>query len=352
MISTVIYDTTQQSFPAPLTTPDCLTLAEKQQQMVKAGCKYMVIEASSHSLCQGRLAAIDFKAAAFTNLAGDHMDYHNTEENYLLAKSRLFSNLSPDATAILNKQSVRAGKIAQLTTANILWYAIGEPADLVATIKSMDISGTDFILEYKGRVVPVRTALLGQYNISNQLAAAGLCLAAGLDLADIAEGLSDLSHIPGRLEKIDHPSHSVIIDYAHTDDALKNVLSTLKPLSPGRLIVLFGCGGDRDKTKRQRMAKVAEQLADVIVVTSDNPRTEKPEDIIQDIVAGFAKPNSNKIAVEPDRKKAIQLAIEYAKPDDIVLLAGKGHEDYQIIGKEKFAFSDKEIARQYLAKIR
>jgi UDP-N-acetylmuramoyl-L-alanyl-D-glutamate--2,6-diaminopimelate ligase len=334
--------------------------------MVKNGAKYMVIEASSHALSQNRLAQLNFKAAAFTNLAGDHLDYHKTKEDYLSAKTRLFSVLAPDAAAVLNKQSPEAELIAAKTDARLLWYAIGRKADVTAHIESMDISGTVFALEYAGQSSIVRTPLLGLYNVSNCLAAAGLCLAADFDLETVAAGLSALKTLPGRLEKIDGDDFPVIIDYAHTDDALKNVLSTLKPLCKGSLRVVFGCGGDRDRTKRPRMARVAEQLADFIIVTSDNPRTERPTDIIDEIVAGFEKglPVQNsglrdtryeirdtKI-IEPDRRRAIELAIEVAEKDDIVLIAGKGHEDYQIIGTQKFDFSDKEIAQQCLTKQR
>ncbi len=363
LLGTVIYDTCSgDSCEAALTTPDCLTIAAGQEQMLKNGAKFMVIEASSHALSQNRLAAVNFKAAAFTNLSGDHLDYHKTKEDYLAAKSRLFSALSPDAVAVLNKQSPETESIARQTKAKILWYAIDEPADVTAYIESMDISGTVFTIKYAGQTSIVRTSLLGLYNVGNCLAAVGLCLAAGLDLEAIAAGLSAQQTIPGRLEKIDWPGDfSVIIDYAHTDDALRNVLSTLKPLCRGKLRVVFGCGGDRDRTKRSRMAKVAEQLADFIIVTSDNPRTEKPDDIIKDIVAGFTSRfsvstsiehpvSSIEIVIEPDRKKAIRLAIESAEKDDIVLIAGKGHETYQIIGKQKFDFSDKQIAQKCLKK--
>jgi len=348
----------------------------------------MVIEASSHALSQDRLAAISFKAAAFTNLAGDHLDYHKTQENYLTAKTRLFQELSPDATAVLNKESPEAIKISGQTRAKTLWYAVDAPrpsegrgapaplevqteaarapiadslltgtADLTAHIESMDITGTVFVLEtratgHESRVT-VRTPLLGRYNVSNHLAAAGLCLAAGFDLQTIAAGLSALKTIPGRLEKIDWDADfPVFIDYAHTDDALKNVLATLKPFCKNKLIVVFGCGGDRDKTKRPRMARAAEQLADFIIVTSDNPRTEEPDDIISDIVAGFERPHSTAITVEADRKKAIELAVKTAGKNDIVLIAGKGHETYQIIGKQKFDFNDKTIAQQYLNELK
>jgi UDP-N-acetylmuramoyl-L-alanyl-D-glutamate--2,6-diaminopimelate ligase len=351
LIGTVIYDTCSGSRPeeAPLTTPDCLDIADKQKQMVKNGAKYMVIEASSHALYQNRLACLDFKAAAFTNLAGDHLDYHKTTEDYLAAKVKLFSALSPDAVAVLNKQSPEAEIIAGQTAAKIFWYAIDEQADITAHIESMNIHGTFFTIEYAGQSQKVKTSLPGLYNVSNCLAATGLCLVAGLELKTIAAGLTALQTIPGRLEKLNGNGFSVIIDYAHTDDALKNVLTTLKPLCKGRLIVVFGCGGDRDKTKRPRMAGVVEQSADVTIVTSDNPRTENPDDIIHDIVTGFENPNSQNITIEADRKKAIELAIKNAGRNDIVLIAGKGHETYQIIGTKKSHFSDKETVLEYLS---
>jgi UDP-N-acetylmuramoyl-L-alanyl-D-glutamate--2,6-diaminopimelate ligase len=351
LIGTVLYDTcSDHILEAPLTTPDCLDIADKQKEMVENGAKYMVIEASSHALSQNRLAQINFRAAAFTNLSGDHLDYHKTKQKYLAAKTRLFSFLAPEATAVLNKQSPEAEFIAAQTSANLLWYAIDEKTDLTAHIESMDVTGTIFTLEYAGHSVSIRTPLLGLYNVSNCLAAAGLCIVAGFDAETIAAGLSALEMIPGRLEKINGGDFSVIIDYAHTDDALKNVLTTLKPLCKGNLRVVFGCGGDRDRTKRPRMARVAEKLADYVIVTSDNPRTEKPLDIIEEIVAGFEKKETQTIAIEPDRKKAIEMAINSAEKDDIVLIAGKGHEDYQIIGTQKFHFSDKETALNCLNK--
>lgn len=383
LIGTILYDTCSgQSCESTLTTPDSLSIAEMTDKMVKNGAKYMVIEASSHALSQNRLAGINFKAAAFTNLTGDHLDYHKTKEEYLAAKSRLFLSLSPDATAVLNKQSPEAGLIAEKIRhrkTKILWYAIDEPAapaascetragtDITAHIESMDINETVFTLEYTAQssIVHrpsslvsrpssiVKSPLLGRHNVSNSLAAAGLCLAAGFDLETIASGLSAPETVPGRLEKVDwRGDFSVIIDYAHTDDALKNVLSTLKPLCKGKLRVVFGCGGDRDRTKRPRMAKVVEELADFVIVTSDNPRTEKPEAIIEEIIAGFKNPNSPRITIEQDRKKAIELAIKSAGKDDIVLIAGKGHETYQIIGKQKFDFSDKTVAAECLKKFR
>lgn len=353
LIGTILYDTGSASLEANLTTPDSLAIAHMQQQMLKAGSKYMVIEASSHALSQNRLAAIDFKAAAFTNLAGDHLDYHKTEKDYLAAKSLLFEKLSPHATAVLNRQSSHAIEIANKTKAKVLWYSIDEPADLTAYIESMEMAGSVFVLEYSGQKKKMTTALPGRYNVSNALAAAGLCLAAGFDLEQISAGLSTLKTVPGRLEKLDCCNDfSVIIDYAHTDDALEKVLSALKPLCRAKLIVVFGCGGDRDRTKRPRMAAVAEKFADFVIVTSDNPRTENPTAIIGEIVTGFERPSSDTILVDSDRQKAIQLAIKLAAPGDIVLIAGKGHETYQIIGEQKFDFSDKQVAQKYLSKLK
>jgi len=349
LISTITYDTGVESRDAELTTPDCITIADAQERMVKGGVRYMVTEASSHALKQNRLAGINFKAAAFTNLAGDHMDYHGTQEAYLAAKSLLFERLSSESTAVLNRQSAYSAEIAAKTRAKILWYGIGGDAEISGHIKSMDIKEAVFELDCGGRKAEVRTALTGEHNVSNCLAAAGLCAAAGFDVDTIAAGLANLKSIPGRLEKVEWDGEfSVLIDYAHTDDALENVLGALKPLCKGKLIVVFGCGGDRDRTKRPRMATVVERLADLIVVTSDNPRGEQAEYIIGEIVTGFEDPVADTIMVEPDREKAIEMAIKAAEKDDIVLIAGKGHETYQIIGTEKFDFSDKTVALKYL----
>jgi len=376
LMGTVVYDTGGGLYPSSLTTPDSLDIAARQAEMVAAGLSHMVIEASSHALSQNRLAGIEFAAAAFTNLTGDHLDYHKTEADYLAAKCRLFEPLAADAVAVLNAQSPHAKQIAARTKARVLWYAVDESVgcatcstrgqavprgqgrrlptlhgphgaalspDLTARIESMDVGGTVFTLELGGRTATVRTPLLGLYNVSNHLAAAGLCLAAGFDLDAVAAGLSSLDNVPGRLERLDAAADfSILIDYAHTDDALKNVLTTLTPLTQGRLIVVFGCGGDRDRTKRPRMAAVAEQLADCVIVTSDNPRTEAPDAIIREILTGFKRPTA--VSVEPDRRKAIALAVHDARPDDVILIAGKGHEDYQIIGTKKHPFSDKEAA--------
>ena len=347
LIGTVVYETGASSLEAGMTTPDAGVIARMSREMLDSGAKYMVIEASSHALSQRRLAGVEFRAAAFTNLSGDHLDYHRTMEDYLDAKCRLFEGLSGDATAVLNKQSPQAEHIARRTNAHIIRYAVDEEADIGAHIESMDISGTTFTLEYNGQRQKVRTALAGRHNVSNHLAAAGLCLAAGFELQSVAEGLGQLEFVPGRLERVERgQDFHIFIDYAHTDDAVQNVLATLRPLCRGRLTIVFGCGGDRDRSKRPRMAKAAERTADSIIVTSDNPRTERAEDIISEIVAGFSR--GAPVRIEPDRRKAIELAIKNASRDDIVLIAGKGHEKYQIIGSEKREFSDRKVAEECL----
>lgn len=355
LIGTIEYNTGKSSVAAPLTTPDAVTIAQAACEMVSNGADYMVVEASSHALSQKRLAGVSFTAAAFTNLTGDHLDYHHDEDAYLDAKTLLFTGLPPHGLAILNYESDEAHTIAEIIepAIRILWYGIDRDVDISARVHRMDAAGSEFSIIFNNYSEKVTTRLPGRHNIQNCLAAAGLCLATGIGLHEVAQGLSRLECVPGRLQPIPYQPKKgkdiqVFVDYAHTDDALKNVLSTLKPLCHGRLIVLFGCGGDRDKTKRPRMARVAEALADLIVVTSDNPRTEEAGKIIADIMAGFGDPNSSRITVEPDRAKAIQLAIGKAKSGDIILLAGKGHEDYQIIGTEKRHFSDFEEARKAL----
>jgi len=353
LIGTIEYDTGNEVAAAPLTTPDCLTIAELTEKMVEAGCGYAVYEASSHALAQHRLGGVSFRAAAFTNLSGDHLDYHKSQSEYLAAKSLLFEGLDTDAMAVINKQYPQAEQIAQKTKAQILYYAVDAEADISARTISETAGGSRFELSFNGQSKTVKTALLGQYNISNCLAAAGLCIAAGFDLETVAAGLEKARPIPGRLEKVPAPAGApaVLVDYAHTDDALKNVLQAIKPLCKGNLTVVFGCGGDRDASKRPRMAAVAEQLADKIFITSDNPRSESANYIIGEIVTGFEDPIAESIYAEPDRQKAIELAIKQADADDIILIAGKGHETYQILGDTRIDFDDRKIAAEALKKL-
>ncbi len=346
LIGTIQCDTGRQVITSAMTTPDALALADLQRQMVAAGCTAMVTEASSHALDQQRLAGIDFRAAAFTNLTGDHLDYHGTEENYLDAKARLFESLAPDSIAILNRESPQSEILAGRTQAEIWWYGIDSHADLCAQVQCMDATGTVYQLTFGNQSTTVHSPLLGRHNLSNHLAAAGLALAGGVSLQQVAEGLSHAT-VPGRLERVDAgQDFTVLVDYAHTDDALDHVLSTLRPLCNGQLIVVFGCGGDRDRSKRPRMARVAQQWADVIVVTSDNPRSETPEQIIADIQTGFEP--GTLVSIVPDRRMAIGLALEQAREGDIVLIAGKGHETYQLIGDQRLDFDDCQVARDFL----
>ena len=350
LIGTVSCNTGNQVIPASLTTPDALALADLQRQMVASGCRAMVMEASSHALDQHRIAGIHVQAAAFTNLTGDHLDYHGSEEHYLAAKARLFESLSTDSMAVLNAESPQAAILAGRTAAHIWWYGIDRETDLTARIQSLTTDGTIYQLTFKGQTIRVHSPLLGRHNVSNHLAAAGLALAAGLSLDQVARGLESQTMIPGRLERIAGlQDFTILVDYAHTDDALMNVLTTLRPLCDRRLIVLFGCGGDRDKSKRPRMAKIAEQMADEVVLTSDNPRSEDPRQIIADVQAGFARPQARTLHVEPDRTTAIGLALNLAQSGDMVLLAGKGHETYQIIGSERVDFDDRQVVRDYCA---
>jgi UDP-N-acetylmuramoyl-L-alanyl-D-glutamate--2,6-diaminopimelate ligase len=346
---TIDFGSGEDSIEASMTTPDAFDLASISDNMIKAGAEFLVMEASSHAIEQNRLAGINFKAAAFTNFTGDHLDYHKTMEAYLAAKLKLFEKLLPDATAVINIDDPVWERVAAATKANKLFYSLDRETDLTADIISMDITATVFDLSFQARKIRIKTPLIGRHNISNHLAAAGLAIGAGFDLKTVAQGLSKLARVPGRLQKVPFSGDfTVLVDYAHTDDALKNVLSTLKPLCKNRLFLVFGCGGDRDKTKRPRMAQIAEQFADNIFVTSDNPRTERPAAIIEDIVQGFSNPPSGNIVIQPDRKLAIEAAVKNAKSGDIVLIAGKGHENYQIIGTEKTHFSDIETAAEFL----
>ena len=351
LIGTVECDTGADVFDSDMTTPDSLRMAELTRQMRDNGVHYMVVEASSHAMVQKRLWGIDFTAAGFTNLTGDHLDYHKSEENYLAAKGLLFEQLSKNAHAVINKQSRYASYMAERTQASVLYYGVDTKADISACVESMDISGSVFTIDICGFREKVRLNLPGRYNIGNALAAAGLCFGAGIAEEKIVAGLCKLENVAGRVERIEAAGINVIIDYAHTDDALENVLGTIKPLCEGRLFVVFGCGGDRDKSKRPRMARVAEKYADRVIVTSDNPRSEHPALIVGEIYTGFENPADEKITAEIDRELAIKLAIREANRDDIVVIAGKGHEDYQIIGDERRHFSDKETALRYLGEL-
>ncbi|MBI4577151.1 MAG: UDP-N-acetylmuramoyl-L-alanyl-D-glutamate--2,6-diaminopimelate ligase [Planctomycetes bacterium] len=341
-----------RSRPAPTTTPSPEDLAALLAEAVHGGDRAVAMEASSHALDQHRTAGVRFAAGVFTNLTGDHLDYHGSMARYRNAKARLFASLDSEAVASLNAADPASRVMARRTRARVVRWGLedsGHPS-------ALDVSGEGLVSGPEGSrfrlVTPdgetiVRLRLLGRHNVENALAASAAAWGLGLGLEVIVRGLSDLARVPGRLEDVAPGSPvQVLVDYAHTDDALARVLAAVRPLTRGRVICLFGCGGDRDRTKRPRMARVAEEGADQVVLTSDNPRTEDPTTILGDVLAGFRRGRPH--AVEPDRRAAIRLALAGARPGDTVLIAGKGHEDYQIVGHRRLPFDDREEARAAL----
>lgn len=347
MLGTISYQTGKRDSPAAATTPDAVSLAEMTAEMIAAGKTHLVMEVSSHALDQGRAAGIEFDTAVYTNLTGDHLDYHGSMEGYLVAKLRLFQSLGPQGTAIVNQDDPFGQRVGDATAGAVRWYGLGDGAQLRASSLHSDATGSRFVLSADGLPVEATTSMIGRHNVLNCLAAAGAAMSQGVDLQTVAAGLAGMSQVPGRLQRVEADApYRVFIDYAHTDDALENVLSSLRPVAAGRIILVFGCGGDRDRSKRPRMAKVAEQLADRIVITSDNPRCERPEDIIEQIVAGLSPAGRASADIQPDRRAAIEIAIGQAEDGDIVLIAGKGHENYQLIGDKRLDFDDLAIAEQ------
>jgi len=351
MIGTVEIDDGRRCWEASMTTPSATDLAALLGTMRDNGCGACAMEVSSHALDQGRAAGVSFAAAAFSNLTGDHLDYHLTMENYAAAKAKLFESLDAEASAIVNAHSEWSGRMIANCRAKIFRFGIDCPADYQAGEVSVSSQGSRFILTAPDGRADVAMALIGRHNIENALAAAALVSRGfGLTVRQIADGLSDAAGAPGRLQSVRAgQSFAVLVDYAHTDDALANVLTALRPLTRGRLRVLFGCGGDRDRTKRPRMAAVAQKLADVVYVTSDNPRTEMARAILTDISAGFSADYLPRIVVELDRRTAIERLLADADAGDVVLLAGKGHENYQIIGTTKIHFDDVEEVTRVLS---
>jgi len=351
MVGTIRHDTGGRTVAARNTTPGAIELADLTAEMVEAGCRHAVMEVSSHALDQYRTTGIDFQVGVFTNLSGDHLDYHKTMEAYLGAKARLFESLGSSATAVVNRDDPAGEEIAERTAAHVLWYGLGAEASLRGAVERMDVSGAVLSMSYGGQTVAVRTPLIGRHNVLNCLAAAGAAQALGVDLAAVADALAGVECVPGRLERVKAEApYRVFVDYAHTDDALANVLETVAPMcAGGKLILVFGCGGDRDRTKRPRMAAVAQKYAHRIVLTSDNPRSEDPQAIVDEIVAGLSAAGRAKTHVQIDRRLAIEEAVASAESGDVVLIAGKGHEDYQIIGDRRVHFDDVETAAGAIA---
>ena len=350
LIGTVEIDDGRSRREASMTTPAATEIAALLASMRDKGCRACAMEVSSHALDQGRVAGIQFAGAAFTNLTGDHLDYHKTMENYAAAKAKLFASLPETAVAVVNAEDKHSDRMVRDTEARVIRFGFGKTADYRARDVAVTSGGTNFILHTPDGRAEVNMQLIGRHNIENALAAAALVgETLGLSVHQIAAGLRDTQGAPGRLQavRLGQP-FAVLVDYAHTDDALDNVLSALRPLTRGTLRVLFGCGGDRDRTKRPRMARTAEKLADAVYLTSDNPRTEDPQSILDEVLAGFSDSMRDSIVVEIDRREAIRRVLSDAQPGDVVLLAGKGHENYQIIGTQKRHFDDVEEAARVL----
>ena len=329
------------------TTPFAVELQEQLAAAIKAGNEYAVMEVSSHALAQGRVKECSFDVAVFTNLTQDHLDFHKNMEDYFAAKSLLFGSDYLQGRAIINQDDAYGRRLMNMPS---VWgYSISDPAaDLYTSDLSYEPTGVSGIIHTPVGEAAFRSPLVGEFNLSNLLAAVGAVLHFGLDLNRLLETLPRFEGVPGRMERVQSEQNiSVIVDYAHTPDSLENLLRAARPFISGKMICVFGCGGDRDRTKRPLMGEIAARLADVAVVTSDNPRTEDPQRILEDILQGI--PPSVEPIVISDRAQAIQTAIIKAQPGDGVLIAGKGHEDYQILGTEKIHFDDREHARAALA---
>ncbi|MFA5319955.1 MAG: UDP-N-acetylmuramoyl-L-alanyl-D-glutamate--2,6-diaminopimelate ligase [Candidatus Omnitrophota bacterium] len=348
VIGTVNYRLGGEVLPSSNTTPGAVELQKLLSMMERKGASYAVMEVSSHALDQRRTEGVDFHSAVFTNLTRDHLDYHKTEEEYFKAKALLFSGLSVKAFCVINTDDNYGRRLAGMTAAAVNSYGLSEKADFRACDINLSLNESSFRLAIKGADCGerFRSGLVGSHNVYNALAAAVWALNSGIGIKTLRSALESFSYVPGRLERIDSPGgFSVYVDYAHTPDALEKVLSSLKQLSAGRIITVFGCGGERDRLKRPLMGAVVSEFSDYVLITNDNPRSEEPVSIISEIEQGMKNDNYR---VVPDRREAIAGALKMAARGDIVLVAGKGHEDYQIIGRDKLHFDDREVVRECL----
>jgi len=350
LFGTIAYHTPRGDYPAPNTTPESVDLQGFLAEIRNSGGKYAVLEASSHALSMDRLWGCHFQAAVFTNLTREHMDFHKTFDDYFAAKRRLFEGTGaglPDV-AIINSDDEWGKKLAGLAKQTVT-YGLESHADITTKKFQLTFDGLTFIAHTPKGKVQATSRLVGRINVYNLLAAIGAAQALGLSNESIEQGIQNLENVSGRFQRIDQGQpFFVIVDYAHTDDALENLIRTARELNPkGRIITLFGCGGGKDRTKRPVMGEVTGRLSDLTILANDNPRTEDPLKIISDIVVGLQK-TAGKYLIEPDREKAIGLAMDEARAGDIVLLAGKGHENYQILADRTLEFDDREMARRAL----
>ncbi len=349
LLGTIVHQIGDRRLPSSNTTPGPLELQRYFAQMVGEGLQWCAMEVSSHALDQGRVAGLEFEAALFTNLGSDHLDYHKTQDAYAAAKRRLFDHVRAGGYAVVNADDPYGRILAEtLPHRAVVTYGMDHPAKASAKHVRCSWDGLSFILDTPWGVLPVDTPLLGRHNVWNIAASATTLLALGVSPAAIREGLGSLQQVPGRLERVPYDGGTaLLIDYAHTADAMRLVLRSLRELTPGRLIVVFGCGGDRDKTKRPVMGRMASLLADHVILTSDNPRGEDPLDILQQIKAGFP-PGFHQFEVVPDREQAIVNALSIARPHDTVLVAGKGHEAYQTFHNVSIPFSDRDVIERWI----
>lgn len=358
LIGTIEYIIGDHRYQAVRTTPDAVSTQKMLREMALQGCHSAVMEVTSHALDQHRVDCIDFDTAVFTNLTLDHLDYHQTMDNYLQAKNKLFRSLDPSKRkkrnphpkmAVINADSPSHQEMIRGCRAKTLTYGIHADADLKAERISLSPTGTSMTINYKGKKIDLSWPLVGRFNVYNCLATIGVGLSRQLPLEKIIGILEKAPFIQGRLQVIPNVLNlKIYVDFAHSDDALLNVLECLKEFKTGRIIVVFGCGGNRDANKRPKMATVSEQYADLSIVTSDNPRNEDPAEIIRQIIPGFSKKDS--YMIEIDRYAAIEKAISLATTDDIILIAGKGHESHQIFAHQTIVFDDRDVAAEICRK--
>ena len=350
LIGTIEYRLAGKKMGAVNTTPESLDLYRIFRDLEETGGTHVTMEVSSHALALGRVSGIRFHTALFTNLTRDHLDFHQTMEKYFEAKQLLFTprDAPPPKFAAINHDDEWGRRLRTEPETGRLTYGTEAGAHLRATGVKSDFSGLRMRLDYEGRTAPLESALVGRMNVYNILAACSAALSYGLDFETIQRGLDEMRAVPGRFERIEEGQpFLVVVDYAHTDDALRNVIAVARGLSPKRVITLFGCGGDRDRSKRPLMGMAAGELSNYVVLTSDNPRSEDPLSIINDALVGLRRFDTPH-AVEPDREKAVRLALGEARPGDIVILAGKGHETYQVLQDRTIHFDDRETARAVL----
>jgi UDP-N-acetylmuramoyl-L-alanyl-D-glutamate--2,6-diaminopimelate ligase len=356
LVGTIEYHLGPKTLPAPNTTPESLDLHRMLAELeaiggADPGTRAATMEVSSHGLALGRIYGLNFHTAVFTNLTRDHLDFHHTMEDYFAAKQLLFTGAGapPPRYSVINRDDEWGRKIGtQGNTSETLWYGLGNDAAVRARHVNSTLNGLRFDVTFDQTRLEVRSPLIGKMNVYNILAACCAGVTYKIPAEVIARGIADCPPVPGRFERVDEgQSFAVVVDYSHTDDALKNAIAVARTLNPKRVITLFGCGGDRDRSKRPLMGQVAGELSDVVILTSDNPRSEEPLQIMNDALVGLRRTDTRTI-VEPDRAAAIRKAIEEAHPGDVVLLAGKGHETYQVLKDQTIHFDDREVAREIL----